>query len=193
MPAKKARTLPESGARPYRAPLTVSHEALLAGGDDQRFRSVVYLMVLGFGRMLSCRDAFGRAIALTPSQYAVLIGVAHTQGDAGVSIRTLSAHVLLAATHVTTDVGRLERRGLLTKRVNPSDRRGVLVSLSAEGEAAVEAIAPLVRRTNDTLFKGVDTAGFIALERFLHRFADQSAKAVEALQKPDQPAGAPWV
>ncbi len=192
MPAKKPRTPPDRGQHPYRAPLTVSHEALLAGGDDQRFRAVVYLMVLGFGRMLSCRDAFGRAINLTPSQYAVLIGVAHTQGETGVSIRALSAHVLLAATHVTTDVGRLERRGLLAKQVNPSDRRGVLVSLTAEGEAAIDAIAPLVRSTNDTLFAGVDTPGFVALERFLRRFADQSAKAVDALRKPGALPETPW-
>ena len=184
MPLQKARNrVPTKPApRGFKAPLTVSHQALLAGGDDHRFRAVVYLMVLGFGRMLACRDAFGRALELTPSQYAVLIGVAHTQGQSGVGVRALAEHVLLAATHVTTDVGRLARRGLLAKRVNPTDRRAVLVSLTREGEAAIETIAPLLRATNDTLFQGVDAEGFIALERFLHRFADQSAKAVEALR-----------
>ena len=60
---------------------------------------------------LACRDAFGRELDLTPSQFVVLMGVAHCQGTEGVTIRELADHVALASTHVTTEVGRLERTG----------------------------------------------------------------------------------
>ena len=106
-------------------PRTVSHAALLSGGSDEPFRQTLYLMVLAFGRLQTCREAFGRAMSLTGSQFAVLIGTAYRQQTDGVSIRALADHVQLAPTHVTTEVGRLIRKGLLTKRVNARDRRGV--------------------------------------------------------------------
>ena len=130
-------------------PLTVSHPALLVAGSDQSFREALYLMVLAFGRLLTCREAFGRTIALTGSQFAVLIGTAYRQNTDGVSIRALADHVQLASTHVTTEVGRLIRKGLLSKRANERDRRGVLVRLTPAGEAALIELAPFLRRVND--------------------------------------------
>ena len=49
----------------------------------------------------------------------VLIGAAYAQGRDGVSIRSLADHIQLAPTHVTTEVGRLIRKGLLMKKINP--------------------------------------------------------------------------
>src|SRR5215471_2142482 len=130
----------------FSPPRTVSHGALLQAGSDVAFRETLYLMVLTFGRLITCREAFGRALGLTGSQFAVLIGAAYAQGRDGVSIRALADHVQLASTHVTTEVGRLIRKGLLAKAVNPRDRRGVLVTLSQRGEAAVDEVAPFLRR-----------------------------------------------
>ncbi|CAN0507826.1 unnamed protein product, partial [Phaeothamnion confervicola] len=87
----------------FAPPATVSHAALLRDGSDVAFRETLYLMVLGFGRLIACREAFGRALGLTGSQFAVLIGAAYRQGDNGVSIRALADHIQLAATHVTTE------------------------------------------------------------------------------------------
>ena len=112
-------------------PHTVSHSALLSNGGDEPFRQTLYFMVLAFSRLQTCREAFGRAMSLTGSQFAVLIGTAYRQQVAGVSIRALADHVQLAPTHVTTEVGRLIRKGLLTKRINTQDRRGVLVNCRA--------------------------------------------------------------
>ena len=53
---------------------------------------------------------------------------------------------------MTTEVGRLIRKGLLRKRANKKDRRGVLVQLSPKSEAALVGLTPLVRRINDVLF-----------------------------------------
>ena len=144
-------------------PHTVSHPALLKGGSDDAFRQALYLMVLAFGRLQDCREAFGRAMSLTGSQFAVMIGTAYTQRSEGVSIRALADHVQLASTHVTTEVGRLIRKGLLTKRANTRDRRGVLVKLSRKGEAALLRVAPFVRGVNDILFQDVPRKDFFDL------------------------------
>ena len=109
-------------------------------------------MIHAFDRLTSYREAFGRHLSLTASQFLVLIGTAYRQGRDGVSIRALADHTQLAATHVTTEVGRLIDKGLLTKQANPHDRRGVLVRLTPKGEAAVREVNPLLRRVNDCLF-----------------------------------------
>jgi DNA-binding MarR family transcriptional regulator len=140
----------------YRPPLTISREDFLVGGSDASFRSSIYTMVQCVSRLLACRDAFGRELDLTPSQFAVLMGVAHAQGEDGVTIRDLAEHVALAPTHVTTEVGRLESLGFLTKRQSDTDRRSVRVSLLPHAEAEIARVAPFVRLVNDTLFRGID-------------------------------------
>lgn len=143
-------------SKTYRPPLTISREDFLVGGSDAGFRGSIYTLVQCVGRLLACRDAFGRELELTPSQFAVLMGVAHTQDEGGVTIRELAEHVALAPTHVTTEVGRLEIMGFLTKRQSDTDRRSVRVSLRPHAEAEIARVAPFVRHVNDTLFRGID-------------------------------------
>ena len=184
-PARRRRSETRSSAG-FAPPLTVSHGALLTSGSDVAFRQTLYLMVLGFGRLMSCREAFGRALALTGSQFAVLIGAAYAQGRDGVSIRSLADHIQLAPTHVTTEVGRLIRKGLLVKKTNPRDRRGVLVTLSRRGEAAVRQLAPFLRRVNDLLFQNVRRKDFATVSRFLEVFALNSEQALDEIRRSER-------
>jgi DNA-binding MarR family transcriptional regulator len=165
----------------YTPPQTVSHAALLEGGTDIAFRETLYLMFLTFGRLQVCREAFGRAMKLTGSQFTVLIGTAYRQGSDGVSIRALAEHIQLAPTHVTTEVGRMIRKGLLVKKTNPRDRRSVLVRLSARGEAEIGKIAPFVRQVNDLLFQRISRREFAAVAHFLRTFASNSEQALAAI------------
>src|SRR6195952_3662219 len=148
-------------------PTTITLPPMLKAGGDVAFREALYLMALVFGRLHTCREAFGRALDLTPSQFIVLIGTAYQQGIEGVSIRALADHTQLAATHVTTEVGRLIAKGLLTKQASTLDRRSVLVRLSPKGEDAVRKINPLQRRVNDLLFADVSREDFAAVSSFL--------------------------
>ena len=161
----------------------MSHAALLVAGDDVAFRETLYLMVLAFGRLIACREAFGRALGLTGSQFAVLFGVAYRQGRNGVSIGALAQHVQLASTHVTTEVGRLVAKGLLVKTTNQRDRRGVLVKLSQRGETAVRQVAPFLRRVNDLLFAGVGRRDLASLDRFLRLFARNGEDAFAEIRR----------
>jgi DNA-binding MarR family transcriptional regulator len=174
--------------RAFTPPPTVSHPALLAAGTDVAFRETLYLMVLAFGRLITCREAFGRALGLSGSQFAVLFGTAYRQGRDGVSIRRLAEHVQLASTHVTTEVGRLVRQGLLVKTTNQRDRRGVLVKLSQRGEAAVLRVAPFLRRVNDCLFAAVSRRDVAALDRFLRVFARNGEDALAEIRRSERGA-----
>jgi DNA-binding MarR family transcriptional regulator len=185
---RPSRAAVRRGTR-FSVPRTVSHAALLSRGSDEAFRQTLYLMVLALGRLQACREAFGRAMALTGSQFAVMIGTAYRQKGEGVSIRALAEHVQLAPTHVTTEVGRLIRKGLLIKRPNMADRRGVLVKLSRRGEAAIRRIAPFVRDINDLLFENVSRKDFAAVSRFLRVFAINTDRALAEIRRRERERG----
>jgi MarR family transcriptional regulator, organic hydroperoxide resistance regulator len=183
-----AGTKPAAASRDRR----VAHEPLVTitlpaivgrGGGDAHFRQTVYLMNLAFDRLQTCREAFGRDIALTGSQYAVLIGASHMQGARGISVRALADHVQLAATHVTTEVGRLIRLGLLEKRPNPLDRRGVLVSLSAAGQHRLDRLAPFLQSVNDTLFRDITRQELKAFSNLLTTFVRNSDDALALIRQ----------
>jgi DNA-binding MarR family transcriptional regulator len=185
----KKKTFRETPAAPphptkkFVPPLSISHPQLLVSGSDARFREMIHLMVLAFGRLQSFREAFGRAIALTGSQFIVLIATARQQGTEGVSIRALSDHTHLAATHVTTEVGKLIGMGLLIKSANMRDRRGVLVRLSPNGEAAIHEVTPFVRRVNDLLFQRVTARDFAIIMEFLSLLALNTEYATAEIRR----------
>ena len=177
--------LPRRG-KEFVPPVTITLPPLLKSGGDVAFRETLYLMVLAFGRLYTCREAFGRSLGLTASQFIVLIGTAYRQGSEGVSIRGLADHTQLAATHVTTEVGRLIDKGLLTKQASTSDRRSVLVRLTPKGEDAIRTVNPLLRRVNDLLFTDVSREDFAVLSRFLEKFALNSEYALAEIRRAER-------
>jgi len=177
--------------KPFVPPATITLPAMLQSGRDLAFRETLYLMVLAFGRIQSFREGFGKFLSLTGSQFIVLIGAAYRQGNDGVSIRTLADHTQLAATHVTTEVGRLIGKGLLTKQASTRDRRSVLVRLTPEGEAAIHAINPLLRRVNDQLFQNISREDFAVVSRFLTTFALNSEYALAEFRRSERERSRP--
>ena len=180
------RPAPTRRGKEFVPPATITLPPMLAAGSDVAFRETVYSMFFAFGRLLAFREAFGRAISLTAPQFIVLIGTAYRQGSEGVSVRTLADHTLMAATHVTTEVGRLIDKGLLTKSANTRDRRSVLIRLSPAGEAAIRAVNPLLRQVNDLLFQDVSREDFAVVAQFLRTFALNSEYAFAAVRRAEQ-------
>lgn len=181
-PQKRKGTRQSGGFSP---PITISSPELLIDGSDDEFRQVVYLFVKVLGRLMTCREAFGSKINLTGSQFAVLVGVAYRQGEIGVTVKELARYVHLAPTHVTTEVGRLHRRGLLEKKAATEDRRSVLVSLTPRGETTVATVAPFVRRINDILFGGVTAAEFAAAHAAFAKLSRNSEYVLAELKQKD--------
>jgi DNA-binding MarR family transcriptional regulator len=177
--------LPRRG-KEFVPPATITLTPMLKGGGDVAFRETLYLMALTFSRLTTCREAFGRLLGLTASQFIVLIGTAYRQGNEGVSIRALADHTQLAATHVTTEVGRLIAKGLLTKQPSTRDRRSVLVRLSPKGEDAIRAVNPFLRRVNDLLFTDVSREDFAIVSGFLEKFALNSEYALAEIRRSER-------
>jgi DNA-binding MarR family transcriptional regulator len=84
---------------------------------------------------------------LTGSELNALANLPASQGR---TVSDLAAAAGIRATTMTSVLDRLERRGLVSRRSAPADRRAVLVELTASGQSAAadirEAMFSLERR-----------------------------------------------
>lgn len=163
---------------PPRIPLTAGAAALLPGGSDTRLRQLVYDLFTVSIRMQLVRDALARRMNVTGPQYSVLMAVGELQGDAGVTVGVVAQHMHVTGAHATIEIGKLVRRGLLSKVTNPRDGRSVLVRLTPRGHALIDEIAPLLRATNDRFFGELDRKKFLAAGIIAGHLVTGSEKAV---------------
>lgn len=85
------------------------------------------------------RDRFGLSIP----EWRV---IAHLGKSGSVSVREIHRRVDMDKSKVSRAAARLEENGLVTKAVNPSDRRLVSLELTEAGRQLVAEISPLARQ-----------------------------------------------
>lgn len=164
-------------------PLTISRPDLREGESDARFRQTLYRLIEAASRLSGLREGFGRHIQLTASQFLVIVAAAYHDASGGITIIGLSQSIGLAPPHVTTEVGRLIRRGLLEKQPHERDRRSVLVRLSPAGRVAIERVLPVVRQINDVLFDGISAEDLATARRVSEALIRNSDYAALALRQ----------
>lgn len=76
---------------------------------------------------------------LTPAEFGVLEALRHI---GPLRLCDLQAKILVSSGGITFVVDRLEERGLVERRSDPSDRRARLVELTPDGRALIEDIFP---------------------------------------------------
>src|SRR5690242_17768810 len=103
---------------------------------------MLHALFVTAARFEQVRGAFGRRLDATGPQYTILAAIAERQRETGVGIRALADHLHVAPSHITTEVNKLVSLGLVEKRANPADGRGVLARLSRAGEAALDRLGP---------------------------------------------------
>ncbi|MDO8298349.1 MarR family winged helix-turn-helix transcriptional regulator [Lacisediminimonas sp.] len=174
--------LPVSGINTRQpAPLTVSRPELLTEGSDAKFRQLVHNMFALASRHESMRAGHGARIGLTGIEYTFLISVRHLEVEGDVSVKQLAEHLHLSGAFATTMIGKLIKRGLVTKEVDPGDRRRLSVKVTAMGHALLSELAPTQRQVNDIQFGCLSKSEFNVLFGLIERLIDSSDKAL-ALQ-----------
>jgi len=114
------------------------------------------------------RAAFD-ASGVEPWEFDVLSALRRAGEPYELSPKTLLQQTLVSSGTMTNRVDRLAARGLVGRRTDPKDGRGILVSLTAEGRAAVDAaIADLLAAERDIL-TGVSDAEQGQLSGLLRR------------------------
>ena len=183
MPAKPKLKLKQTAA--FALPPTVSRQPLLDGGNDDRFRQLVYDLLTISVRMEAVREHLARRLGVSGPQYSVLMAIARFQGKHGVRVGTIAKALHVTSAFIATETGRLARLGLVCKNPNPKDRRGVLLALSPKGESALVKLGPEIRAVNDEFFKPLDRAAFQMLAANASALVGSSSKVERRLHLMD--------
>jgi DNA-binding MarR family transcriptional regulator len=75
--------------------------------------------------------------------------------------------LMLSSAGMTSRLDRLERRGLVARQADPSDRRGVLVQLTPQGRELVESAVAANTEQEQALLDGLDPKDVKQLARLL--------------------------
>ena len=89
-----------------------------------------------------------QSFGLTPVQYAALQAICRAPG---IDQRTLSGVIGLDTSTTGGVIDRLEGRGLLRRNPSGHDRRVRLLTPTAEGEAMLQAIEPMMLRAQERI------------------------------------------
>jgi DNA-binding MarR family transcriptional regulator len=184
--AEPARTRAPSNGRNARGaraamPLTISRPELLSEGRDRKFRHLVHALFGFAANHERIRSGHGKVIGLAGIEYTVLISIAHLSQDGDVNVKTVADHLYLSGAFITSVTRRLLQRGLIHKKIDSGDRRRVTLTVSNNGRAALERLAPIQRQVNDVEFGCLSREEFELLTDIVDRLIDSGARAV-ALQ-----------
>lgn len=95
---------------------------------------------------------------LNGAEFATLVTLRRLDQPAGVSQRQLMRELNLTSGTVSTRIDRLAERGLVTRDVDPADRRNSLVALTPQGLALFERVTPAHVATENRLLAGLEPA-----------------------------------
>jgi DNA-binding MarR family transcriptional regulator len=108
----------------------------------------------------------------------VFLAIAQLQGEKGVSVSDVARHLGVSGAFVTMIVQRLARVGQVRKRPSATDRRGVLLTLTARGRAAMTAFSRRPQMVNDELFGDIDATEFRLLADIVRRVVAGGERAI---------------
>ncbi|WP_458686383.1 MarR family winged helix-turn-helix transcriptional regulator [Nocardia tengchongensis] len=106
---------------------------------------------------------------VSPAEVELLVPLRYS--DESITAIRLAEHLGMSRAGVSKTLGRLERKGLITRTPNPYDRRSALVRLTATGAAAIDEVFPRELQSHAALLAdlGPDRARILqALQDLAH-------------------------
>ena len=91
-------------------------------------------------RFLRVREEAARAAGIEPQQYLLLLQAKGLQGGEPVTIGLLAERLQLRHHSAVGLIDRLARRGMVARRADPRDRRGVIVEVKRAGEEVLQRL-----------------------------------------------------
>jgi len=102
-------------------------------------------------------------VNVTPVQFALLFAASK---ETGLDQRTLAGRIGLDTSTIGAVVDRLERRGLIERKVSPDDKRVRLLSVTPAGKKLLQGVMPAMLRAQDRMLAPLpkaDRAKFMAM------------------------------
>ncbi|MCG8490279.1 MAG: MarR family transcriptional regulator [Sneathiellales bacterium] len=162
---------------------TISNDAFLVGGSDVAFRKMIY--DLGHMKTLleESRTRIAASLGLTSPQYNILMSLSEKQGDKGATVKEIAEYLHVSGPFITSQVQRLENKGLVVRQKNPDDGRSVLLKLSPEGVKLRAQLLPRLREFNNLLFGKIPREDFEGLCRSIIKVIDNWEEAETYLSR----------
>ncbi|HEY5006531.1 MAG TPA: MarR family transcriptional regulator [Caulobacteraceae bacterium] len=91
-------------------------------------------------RFLAASEAISRRAGITQQQYQAILAIRTWPSDS-MAMKDLSEQLLLTHHAAVQQVNRLAKAGLVERTPSSTDRRSVILKLSRDGEALVDALA----------------------------------------------------
>jgi DNA-binding MarR family transcriptional regulator len=145
------------------------------GWDDEVVGMAVVTSVMRVWQLLNAQvEAALRPLDLTFSRFEVLMLLSFSRTGA-LPVGKVGERLQVHPASVTNAVERLEREGLVERRPNPNDRRGVLAVITEAGRRRADEASDVVNRTVFgalPLDRADQEALVRLLERMRHAFGD---------------------
>ena len=90
-------------------------------------------------------------LSLSPGQMGVLIAL---NDSGGALMGELSRTLDMDNAALTRLVAGLEKQGLVSREINPANRRQIRVTISPDGKRQAGVLIPIVRNANDLISRG---------------------------------------
>jgi DNA-binding MarR family transcriptional regulator len=119
-------------------------------------------------------ESIGRDHRLTLNEWRVLIVLANHAGAAASEVAGLTG---LDKMSVSRALAALVRRGRVVRKIDPADRRRLMLRLSAEGERLYERIGAPAKERERSLFRGIGAGEQAQLGRTLDRLIENLREA----------------
>ena len=111
------------------------------------------------------RERLGQKLIPVPLMTYVLEHPGCTQGE-------VADYLYISAASVATSCKRLEKEGLLERRVDPGNRRKNQLYVTGEGEALTREKRAMLDRVNERAFQDIDEEDKAAFSRVLDKMLD---------------------
>jgi DNA-binding MarR family transcriptional regulator len=170
--------------RVFRLPLSATRLELLdeGGTTDHRFRQLLHDFSALAATLEMARAHLASIIGLTAPQYNIVMVLGNHQNAGGICVSDVAKRLHVSTAFITSEAGNLEQAGLVSKRPNPGDGRGVLLRLTPRGEALVRRVGPERQRVNDHLFNSLTAKRFRDLSKTLTTLLNDFAYTVSLLK-----------
>lgn len=162
-------------------PLTTTLKSFVKGGSDRAFREFIYAVVSLNNQMGRHLRLFADHIGVSEAQVLMLRVIAE-RPDATVGQLAQQLHV--TSQFVTIEIGDLVKRSIVEKRPNESDRRSMLLRLTAKGESLVRELSTIMRIGNDIHFRSLTEDRAKLLQDTLNTLLTDGDEAFHAMSAP---------
>jgi DNA-binding MarR family transcriptional regulator len=146
--------------------------------DEAELREFISDFTAASAAMRELRRALAETLGLTVAQHAVMLGLWFCERRGSTTVRALADHLHIAAAHVTAELNKLERGGLVSKSPSETDKRAIDLRLTQNGHALLDRLAPLLRDVNAALFAGVDLDDMRGAHRLFRAVIEHAPAAI---------------